>query len=95
MYDDRIEIDLRRQNTLLTTPYAKMLNIENVDENKIAAERVVMFGIIGALWKKRHTYTMIEYKDEMDEQKIILDLEDLINIFQPFIYRKKLENRKK
>ncbi len=58
MYDDRIEIGLGQQSTLLTIPYSSMINIENMDEKKIEAERVVMFGIIGALWKKRHIYTI-------------------------------------
>lgn len=95
VYSDRIDIGSNKEKTGISVPYSDIINIENMDENKIAAERVVMFGIIGALWKKRHIYTVIRYKEELDEQTIVLDLEDNIEILQPYIYRKMLEHRKK
>jgi hypothetical protein len=52
-------------------------------------------GIIGALWKKKHIYTIIHYKDELDEQKIILDFEDAVEYAQGLIYKKMLEARKR
>ncbi|HEY7226960.1 MAG TPA: hypothetical protein VH481_02420 [Nitrososphaeraceae archaeon] len=51
-------------------------------------------GIIGALWKNRHIYTVIHYKDELDEQKIVLDFEDNIDKCQPYIYNKMVEAKK-
>ena len=95
VYSDRIDIGSQKEKTGISVPFSDIINIENMDENKIAAERVVMFGIIGALWKKRHIYTVIRYKEELDEQTIVLDLEDNIEILQPYIYRKMLEHRKK
>lgn len=71
-----------------------MINIENMDEKKIAAERVILLGVFGALWKKKHIYTVIHYKDESDEQKIVLDFEDYVDSCQPWIYKKMLEARK-
>ena len=61
----------------------------------MSADRVIMLGVIGALWKKKHIYTVIHYKDELDQQKIILDFEDYVEYAQGLIYRKMLEARKK
>ncbi|MFI5423498.1 MAG: hypothetical protein WB587_11495 [Nitrososphaeraceae archaeon] len=48
-----------------------MTNIQNMDEKKISALRVVGLGlvfvplaIVGAVWKKKHIYTVIQYNDE-------------------------------
>lgn len=101
IYDDRIELGAKQETPVLTIPYADIKNMENMDEQKISAERVVGLGlvfvplaIVGAIWKKRHIYTVIRYKDELDEQTVVLDFEDNIDKFQPFIYRKVQERRK-
>jgi hypothetical protein len=102
IYNDRIEIGVSEADTELSIPYGNMIEIENMDEKKISALRVVGLGlvfiplaIVGAMWKKKHIYTVIQYRDEMDEQTIVLDFEDKIDEFQPYIYRKMLEFRKK
>jgi hypothetical protein len=55
VYNDRIELF----NPELVIPYSVILKIENMDEKKISALRVVGLGlvalplaIVGALWKK-------------------------------------------
>lgn len=62
-----------------------MMNIENPDQDKVSAFRVVMLGIIGALWKKRHVYTIIQYKDEIGEKTVVFDfgnkIDKLIQVF--------------
>lgn len=102
VYDDRMEIGPSQEKTVLAIPYSDMISMENMDEKKISAERVVGLGlvfvplaIVGAVWKKRHIYTVIRYKEELDEQTIVLDFEGNIEKFQPFIYRKMLDCRKK
>ncbi|MGA9745331.1 MAG: hypothetical protein WBQ16_11995 [Nitrososphaeraceae archaeon] len=101
VYDDRIELGAKQETPALTIPYAKIKNIENMGEQKISAERVIGLGlvfvplaIVGAVWKKRHIYTVIRYKDELDDQTVVLDFEDNIDKFQPFIYRKVMELKK-
>jgi hypothetical protein len=101
VYDDRIELSPKQQETVISIPYSEIVNIENMDEQRISTERVVGLGlvfvplaIVGAIWKKRHIYTVIRYRDINDEQTIILDFEDNIDKFQPYIYNKMLENRK-
>jgi len=42
-----------------------MYKIETANEDKISAFRVAMLGIVGKLWKKKHVYTVIQYKDEV------------------------------
>ena len=95
VYSDRIDIGAKKEKTGISVPYSDIINIENMDDKKISAERVILLGVIGALWKKRHIYTMIRYKEELDEQTIVLDFEDNVEILQPYIYRKMLEHRKK
>jgi len=58
-----------------------------MDEQKIAADRVIMSGILGALWKERHIYTVIRYKEELDGQTIVLDFEYNVGELQPYIYK--------
>ena len=74
-----------------------MTNIENADEKKISALRVVGLGlvslgvgaIVGALWKKRHIYTIIEYVDIFnEEQRLVFDFEDNLEEAQQIIYKK-------
>lgn len=94
-YDDRIELGPKQEKTLIKIPYSNIIDIENLDEKKFAAERAIMLGLIGALWKKKHIYTVIHYKDELDQQKVILDFEDNVEYAQRLIYNKMLEARKK
>lgn len=91
IYNDHIEIE----NPPLTIPYSEMTNIENADKEKISLLRVVMFGVIGVLWKKNHIFTVIQYRDEMDDHTIVVDFDEYIDEAQPLIYRKMLEWRKK
>jgi hypothetical protein len=90
-YDDRIELG----NPNLVIPYSAMKNLENFDEKKISAKRVVALGLVGAMWKKKHIYTVIQYQDEMDDHAIVVDFEKYLDEAQPLIYRKMLELRKR
>ena len=45
------------------------------------------------MWKKRHLYTVIQYKDELDDQTIVIDFDNNIDEAQSLIYRKMLEAR--
>jgi hypothetical protein len=71
-----------------------MTNIENANEDRISAMRIAMLGIVGGLWKKKHVYTVIQYKDEIEERTIVLDFGNKIEEAQPLIYRKMLDSRK-
>lgn len=102
IYNDRIEIGQREYNTIIKIPYSNMTNIQNMDEKKISALRVVGLGlvfvplaIVGAVWKKKHIYTVIQYNDETGELTVVLDFGRFIDKLQPFIYRKMLEYRNK
>jgi hypothetical protein len=94
VYSDRIDIGADKEKTGISVPYSEIINIENMDDKKISAERVILFGVIGAIWKKKHIYTVIRYREELDEQTIVLDFEDNLEVLQPYIYRKMLEHRK-
>jgi hypothetical protein len=95
-YYDRVEID----NPKLVVPYRHMKNIENTNEKKISALRVIVLGlifvplaIVGALWKKNHIYTIIRFRDYFDDQPIVLDFDQNIDSAQSVIYKRMLEFR--
>jgi hypothetical protein len=95
-YYDRVEID----NPKLVVPYRNMQNIENTNEKKISALRVIVLGlifvplaIVGALWKKNHIYTIIRFRDYFDDQMIVLDFDQNIDSAQSVIYKQMLEFR--
>ncbi len=89
IYNDQVEIE----NPQLTIPFSAMTNIENADKEKISLFRVVMFGVVGALWKKNHIVTVIQYRDEIDDHTIVVDFDVYIDDAQSLNYRKKLEFR--
>lgn len=77
-----------------------MQNIENTNEKKISALRVIVLGlifvplaIVGALWKKNHIYTIIQFRDYFDNQMIVLDFDQNIDSAQSVIYKRMLEFR--
>jgi len=75
-------------------PYSAIVNVENVDEKKIEWKRVVLLGIAGALWKKKHLYTIIEYTDALEQQQSVLfDFGKKIEEVQQLIYNKSLNNK--
>jgi hypothetical protein len=93
IYSDRLELT----NPSILIPYSSIKNIENMDDKKISKLRVVVLGlvflplaIVGALWKKKMLYTVIQYNDETDEQTIILDFGKKIEEIQPLVYQKML-----
>jgi hypothetical protein len=90
VYGDGIELEALK----LTVPYSSMTNIENMDDKKISAIRVVALGVIGVLWKKKVVYTVIQYNDGVDEQTIMLDFGKEIDKIQPLIYQKMLVAKK-
>lgn len=97
---DRIEI--QSDKFLFNIPYSQMTNIENMDEKKMSALRVVGLGlvflplaIVGALWKKKKVYTVIEYNDGIDTQTVIFDFEKHLEKQQAVIYQKMIAARTK
>jgi hypothetical protein len=103
LYDNRIELNFEKtsffgntfeKNPTIVISYQSMTNIENANEDRLSALRVTMLGIIGGLWKKKHVYTVIQYKDEIGEKTIALDFGNKIDQVQPLIYHKMLDSRK-
>ncbi len=97
IYSDKIIVD----RLGLEIPYKSMTNIENIDEQRISAGRVVSLGlvfpvlaIVGAMWKKRHRYTVVQYDDRVGPRAILLDFGDKIDSAQPLIYRRMISFKK-
>lgn len=89
-YEDRILI----YSNGITIPYSQIKDISNSNEKK-RHEDWAAFGLLGYAFRKRHAiYTLIEYFDGADNQKIILDFAKNLNYAQNLIYKKMLESRK-
>lgn len=89
IYDDGVEL----MEPNLRIPYSSMSRIENMEEKKISVSRVAALGIVGALWKKKCLYTVVQYGDGIDSQTIVLDFGGKIDQVQPLIYQKMLYAR--
>jgi hypothetical protein len=93
-YEDRFEIVPYHVKVY----YNKISDILNSKDRKRDSERLVA-GLLFApvalsyLWKKDHIYTIIEYDDGNDIQRIVLDFENNANYAQGLIYKKMLESR--
>ena len=98
LYTDRLELhfwngdDYNKQPTVVIT-YQSIKNIENMDEKKISAKRVIALGlvfvplaIVGAMWKKNHVYTVIGYTDETGPRAIVIDFGKRVADVQSWIY---------
>jgi hypothetical protein len=95
-YEDRLFID----GYNLTVYYTKIKDVFNTNEKRRHAERLALGLVIlplalTYLWKKNHTYTILEYDDGHDIQRIVIDLMDKVDRFQSLIYNKMLEFRNK
>jgi hypothetical protein len=94
-YEDRFEI----KPYDICIQYSKIKDIGNSNEKKRDASRLAA-GLIflplalSYLWKKDHIYTIIEYDDEVDTQKVVIDFGKGLNYAQNLIYKKMLEARK-
>jgi hypothetical protein len=90
VFSDRIELE----DPKLRIVYNSIRNIENADEKKISALRVVGLGllflplaIVGAVWKKKHIYTIVEYTNALnEEQTLVFDLGGKVEEAQQMMY---------
>jgi len=90
IYPDSIEIGALG----IWIPYKSILNIENTEEKKVSTKRAMMMGAGALLWKKKHLYTVIEYHDGFEIQKVIIDFDKDVETAQPLIYNRVVEARK-
>lgn len=84
----------------LPIPYSQMITIENMNDKKISKLRVIGLGliflplaIVGALWKKKKLYTVIEYNDGVQNQTVVIDFGKNVEKMQQAIYAKMIESR--
>jgi hypothetical protein len=96
VYHDRIELEKMG----LIIPVADIRHITTEDEEKIRKRRIVALGLIflplailGAVWKKKFVYTVIEYRDALGDQEVVLDFGRHMNEAQPYIYQQVVRAR--
>ncbi|MGA8842556.1 MAG: hypothetical protein WB511_03160 [Nitrososphaeraceae archaeon] len=93
IFIDRIEIKTDRFEAKI--PYEHMGSIKNIDVKKMSALRVIGLGfvasplaIVGAMWKKKKIYTVIEYNDDTLGQTLVFDFGKHLESKQRDIYIK-------
>ena len=64
------------------------------DVERLAYGLLLLPLVLAYLCKKNHIYTIIEYDDGVDTQKIVLDFEKGATYVQSIIYKKMLDCRK-
>jgi len=74
--------------------YEDMTNIETLTAENMKLGRVLVFGLYGVLWKKSEPYTVIQYKDELGQERGIAMEFGNIEAAQRLIYQKIVENKK-
>jgi hypothetical protein len=96
VYHNRVEIEKLGIVILIRD----IKHIANEDEEKIRKRRIVALGLIflplailGAVWRKKFTYTVIEYRDPLGEQEIVIDFGKHMKEAQPYIYQQLLQER--
>lgn len=90
-YNDRFVINVYD----LTIPYDKIKNVSNISKRK-RHEDWLSLGIVGFVaWKRNAIYTLVEYFDGQDDQKVVIDFHHNANYVQGLIYKKMLECRRK
>ena len=68
--------------------YSKIKDVSNTSERK-RHEDWLALGIVGFIaWKRDAIYTIIEYDDGVDIQKIVIDFKNNANYAQSLIYKK-------
>ena len=100
IFNDRIEIKLLKSKggilltskgeAIITIPYRNMTELQHIDAGKkVDADRVLLFGPAGLLWKRHHIVTIIKYTDEVQaSQTIALDFRANTKYAQSLIDRK-------
>jgi len=79
---------LRIHGLNLDIPYKAITEIKNVTKQKIDTDRVLLLGILGALWKKEELYLVLTYADSSNmSQSMVFKIYEL-NEAQPAIYAK-------
>jgi hypothetical protein len=58
-------------------PYSAIKEVKNVNESNMKALRVIAFGVVGALWKKKETYLCLVYNDGIQDQNPVFKLDNL------------------
>ena len=80
----------------LKIPYRDIISIENMTKEKISAARVLLLGIVGALWKKEQLFMVLKYHDSTlnAEQSMVFKM-DKIEEAQRAIYNRMVAAKQK
>jgi hypothetical protein len=93
-----LEVDpdcLKIKELGLSIPYNEIQKIENTTKEKLSAGRVVMLGVVGALWKKEERLLALTMTDHVlkQDQTLVFKM-DKLQEAQTAIYNRVAEARK-
>jgi len=93
-----VEVDpdcLKIKELGLSIPYDEIWKIENTTKEKLSAGRVVMLGVVGALWKKEERLMALTVTDHVlkQDQTLVFKMDKLQDA-QTAIYNRVAEARK-
>jgi hypothetical protein len=88
MFEDRIQVELfNKSKKIFVIPYKNMTDVKSTDGgDRVDAERFLLLGIGGLLWKKHHLYTILEYTEENESRELVIDFMNNTKNAQPIIY---------
>jgi hypothetical protein len=95
LHDDRMEIDFTKSKSWLEVPYSNITGINNTSKKKISLRWAIFLGIlflplviIPLIWKKKLTYTRIDFKKNSIDQYLVIDFDRNLKFAQRFLNKK-------
>ena len=87
---------LKIEELSLSIPYNDIKKIENTTKDKLSAGRVVLLGVVGALWKKEERLLALTVTDNVlkQDQTLVFKMDKLQDA-QTAIYNRVAEARKR
>jgi hypothetical protein len=61
----------------MNIPYNNIKKIENTTRDKMSAGRVILLGVVGALWKKEQTLTVLTVQNGATSQDLVFKFDDV------------------
>ena len=74
--------------------YSAISSVQSVGKDKLSAMRLLFVGILAFAWKKKQTFMVLTYKDEIGmTQNPVFDIaKGKVNEVQPVIYQHMMSN---
>lgn len=100
LHYDRMEIYFTKSKSWLEVPYSNITSIKNTSEKKVSLRWTIFLGIlflpliiIPLIWKKKLTYTRIDFNKNSNDQYLVIDFDRYLKFVEKFLNKKiEIEN---